>query len=144
MKNTKPEKEPLDNIVGDLRDEYMHQSPTLTNSETPKSARARRLRPGHWLLILTALLILASVTVTLILSPTGKSQTAATDSEPRGVVEGVTLENWEEYIDPTFPAMTAIPLPEEEEIEPIPVEPTPALPEVTPWPTPPITPPENQ
>lgn len=133
MENKQPEKQPLENIIGGLRDEYMHQSPTLVNSEAPKLSKARRQRFGHWLLILAALIILSGTAVIM-------RQTADTDSETRGVVEGVTLEDWEDYIDPTFPATTAIPLPEEE-VEPIPAEATPALPEVTPWPTPPITPP---
>lgn len=143
MDNKLPqEKQPLENIIGGLRDEYMSHSPALTEQEAPKVGKQIRIgKPKtQWLLLLTVLVIISGLAAAVLLLNFSKGQNNNAGAGSNTVVEGAPLEDWADYIDPTLPATAVISLPEPN-IEPIPVEPTPALPEVTPWPTPPITPP---
>lgn len=90
----------------------------------------------RWPIILTLLLIVVGIIMAALLLPSQNNLAGSSGSATPGVLEGVPIENWEDYVDPTFPAVTAIPIPTEP-AEHIPLEPTPEMPEVTPWPTPP-------
>jgi cytoskeletal protein RodZ len=144
MENKEPQKDqPLENIIGGLREEYVSHSPELTKQEAPKVAKQIRIgKPkNNWLILLTVLVILAGVAAAVLFLNLSHGQNTTLNAESTPVIEGSTLEDWADYIDPTMPAETAVSLPEEPTSEPLPVEPTSAPPEVTPWPTPPITPP---
>jgi hypothetical protein len=143
MENPQPQEEqPLENIIGGLRDEYVSNSPALTEQEAPKVGKQLRIgKPkNNWLILLAVLVILSGVAAAILLLNLANGRSATVNTELNTVVQGAQLEDWEDYIDPTLPATAVISLPEPI-IETIPVEPTLALPEVTPWPTPPITPP---
>ena len=140
MQDKQPQEEnALESIVSDLRDEYSRTA-EHTELEAPKAGKELRMgsKKSSRLNILSIFVVLLSIIAGAFLLNLNKSQDVTESTANYAIVDDIPLEDLAGDAEPTLPATMAVPLPEPI-VEQLPTEEPVLLPEVTPWPTPPLT-----
>lgn len=139
MKN-KPaeEKETVENIVADLRDDYLSHTPETPKLEAPKEGKELRTGLGktRWLNVLAIFVMLVGITAAAYILTL--DNTSVEISSNNALVDDIPAEDLPADAEPILPTTTAVPLPDPV-IELLPTEQPLTLPEATPLPIPPVS-----